>query len=62
MLKKLKLTNLSETEMKKVKGGHAYEVRVYPTRSYGCGCYYAGSGGSSSGDNLRANDWGNLWS
>ncbi|MCI1779802.1 MAG: TIGR04149 family rSAM-modified RiPP [Bacteroidales bacterium] len=50
-MKKLKLTNLennnlSEKEMNNLRGGNW---------TCGCSCYYANSGGSSSGDNADAN-------
>ena len=39
--------NLSNREMKEIRGGEA--VSCY------CGCRYAGSGGSSTNDNCNAN-------
>ena len=52
-LKKIKLnqlenTDLNEHEMIRILGG-------YDAGSCQCGCYYAGSGGSSTNDNGSAN-------
>lgn len=54
-MKTLKLTQLEknllqEKEMENVKGGN----------TCGCGCKYAGSGGSNTYDNANANLSGNL--
>jgi len=59
MEKKLKLNflaenNLKEKEMSNVRGGTEFRC--------GCGCNYAGSGGSSTGDNMAANYDGGLHS
>jgi len=61
MSKKLKLTSLSETEMKKVSGGQIVKMYVW-VGGCGCGCHYAGSGGSSFVDNTNANIEGGLYS
>jgi len=54
MSKKLKLTNLSETEMKKVSG-----LGSCVTPNCGCACWWEGTpDGSSTGANCGANDKG----
>ena len=52
-LNNLSAENLSEKQMKEIKGGSA---------SCYCGCYYAGQGGSTTSDNLFANCDVGLWS
>lgn len=44
-LSEMAAENLSDREMKEIKGG----------RSCGCSCYWAGGGGSSTNDNCVAN-------
>ena len=50
MKKSLKLTNLSNAEKSSIRGGT--DGSSIPC---GCGCFYAGNGGSSSNDNGAAN-------
>lgn len=54
IMKELKLKNLSESklnskQMKNINGGETTK------HTCGCGCLYAGEGGSSTTDNLHAN-------
>jgi natural product precursor len=55
-MKKLKLVTLESQELSKLRGG---SKKIYvgsdPAPRCGCGCIYAGNGGSSSGDNAAAN-------
>jgi natural product precursor len=61
MKKKMSLTRLYENEMRDVKAG-VYIIIEDDGHECGCGCYYAGSGGSSTGDNGGANWEDNLHS
>jgi hypothetical protein len=60
MKKKMSLTKLSKNDMKDVSAG--FLIIMDNGFSCGCGCYYAGSGGSSTMDNGYANWDAGLWS
>ncbi len=61
MREKMGLAKLSENMMKDVKAAGYWTYRD-ATHNCGCGCYYAGSGGSSTNENFGANYDGNLHS
>lgn len=60
MKEKMNLTLLTKIEMKNLQGG--YIICEDGGKTCGCGCYYSGSGGSSTGDNMGANNSGGLYS
>ncbi len=60
MKNRLKLTSLSKKELERMKGGYI----IYGDENHvcGCGCYWAGSDGSSTDDNKNANYSGGKYS
>jgi natural product precursor len=54
-LNNLSTENLSEKQMKEIRGGEA-DPKCF------CACNYAGQGGSSTSDNLNANCAEGIWS
>lgn len=54
----LYLSKLNKNETDDSRGGYSFEGDEF--HACGCGCYYAGSGGSSTQDNKCANYNGDL--
>jgi len=57
-LKNFNLNKLSKENMKRIDGG--YVVITIGNTTCGCGCYYSGSSGSNTSDNMNANIAGGL--